>query len=86
MDGAIVAIGNAPSALREVIALAEQGLARPALVVGIPVGFVDAAESKAALEASGLPYVTVRGSRGGSPLAAAAVNAMLRLADEGAHA
>jgi precorrin-8X/cobalt-precorrin-8 methylmutase len=82
LDGTIVAIGNAPSALREVIALAEQGVARPALVVGVPVGFVDAAESKSALEESGLDYVTVGGSRGGSPLAAAAVNALLRLTEE----
>lgn len=82
MDGAVVAIGNAPSALREVIAMSVEGAARPALVVGIPVGFVDAAESKAALEACGLEYVTVRGARGGSPLAAAVVNALLRLAEE----
>lgn len=82
LDGAVVAIGNAPSALREVVAMAAEGVARPALVVGIPVGFVDAAESKAALEASGLEFVTVRGARGGSPLAAAAVNALLRLAEE----
>lgn len=81
IEGAVVAIGNAPSALREVIALAAEGV-RPALVIGMPVGFVDAAESKAALEASGLPYATVRGARGGSPLAAAAVNALLRLAEE----
>lgn len=81
LDGTIVAIGNAPSALREVIALSEEGVARPALVIGVPVGFVDAAESKAALENSGLDYITVRGSRGGSPLAAAAVNALLRFAE-----
>lgn len=81
LAGAVVAVGNAPTALRELIALAEQGV-RPALVIGMPVGFVDAAESKAALEASGLPYVTVRGARGGSPLAAAAVNALLRLAQD----
>lgn len=86
LDGAVVAIGNAPSALREVIAMAGEGVARPALVVGIPVGFVDAAESKAALAESGLEYVTVRGSRGGSPLAAAAVNALLRLAEEDSRA
>ncbi len=82
IDGAVLAIGNAPSALREVMALAAQGTARPALVVGVPVGFVDAAESKAALEASGLEFVTIRGARGGSPLAATAVNALLRLSEE----
>jgi precorrin-8X/cobalt-precorrin-8 methylmutase len=86
IDGSIVAVGNAPSALREVLALAAEGVARPALVVGVPVGFVDAPESKAALEASGLAFVTVRGSRGGSPLAAAAVNALLRLAEGGGRA
>jgi len=80
IDGAVVAIGNAPSALREVLALAREGTARPALVVGMPVGFVDAAESKEALIASGLAFLAVRGARGGSPLAAAAVNALLRLA------
>ena len=82
IDGAVVAIGNAPTALREVIALHRAGVATPALVVGIPVGFVDAAESKEALRESGLPYITVVGARGGSPLAAAAVNALLRLAEE----
>lgn len=83
LAGAVIAIGNAPTALREVLALADEGV-RPALVVGMPVGFVDAAESKEALTLSGLPYVTVRGTRGGSPLAAAAVNALLRLAEAGA--
>lgn len=81
IDGAVVAIGNAPSALREVIVMAAEGAARPALVVGVPVGFVDAAESKEALRESGLPYVVVRGARGGSPLAAAAANALLRLVE-----
>ena len=83
LPGSIVAIGNAPTALREIIALTEAGV-RPALVVGVPVGFIDAAESKAALEATDLPYVTIRGTRGGSPLAAAAVNALLRLAESDA--
>jgi len=79
LEGAIVAIGNAPTALREVLALAAEGVARPALVIGMPVGFVDAAESKDALMASDLVYITIEGTRGGSPLAAAAVNALLRL-------
>lgn len=83
IDGAIVAVGNAPTALREVIALHREGVATPALVVGIPVGFVDAAESKQALRESGLSYITVIGARGGSPLAAAAINALLRLAEDG---
>jgi precorrin-8X/cobalt-precorrin-8 methylmutase len=81
LDGAVVALGNAPTALREVLALADEGVARPALVVGMPVGFVDAAESKAALIASDLTFVAIEGTRGGSPLAAAAVNALLRVAE-----
>lgn len=79
LNGAIVAIGNAPTALREVLALAAEGIARPALVIGMPVGFVDAAESKDALMASDLVYISVAGTRGGSPLAAATVNALLRV-------
>ena len=79
LDGAIVAIGNAPTALREVLALAREGIARPALVIGMPVGFVDAAESKDALMASDLVYISIAGTRGGSPLAAATVNALLRV-------
>jgi precorrin-8X/cobalt-precorrin-8 methylmutase len=81
LDGAVVALGNAPTALREVLALAAEGVARPALVIGMPVGFVDAAESKAALMASDLTFVSIEGTRGGSPLAAATVNALLRVAE-----
>jgi precorrin-8X/cobalt-precorrin-8 methylmutase len=77
-----VAIGNAPTALREVLALAAAGVARPALVIGMPVGFVDAAESKDALMASDLTYISIAGTRGGSPLAAATVNALLRVLEE----
>ena len=79
LDGAVVALGNAPTALREVLALAAEGIARPALVIGMPVGFVDAAESKDALMASDLAYIAIEGTRGGSPLAAATVNALLRV-------
>lgn len=84
LQGAVVAIGNAPTALREVLALAAEGVARPALVIGMPVGFVDAAESKDALMESDLVFISIAGTRGGSPLAAATVNALLRLV-EGAH-
>ncbi len=83
LDGAVVALGNAPTALREVLALASEGVARPALVIGMPVGFVDAAESKEALIASALTFITVQGTRGGSPLAAATVNALLRVLEAG---
>jgi precorrin-8X/cobalt-precorrin-8 methylmutase len=81
LDGALVALGNAPTALREVLALADEGVARPALVIGMPVGFVDASESKDALISSDLTFVAIEGTRGGSPLAAAAVNALLRVAE-----
>ena len=78
-EGAIVAIGNAPTALWKVLELARSGAARPALVVGLPVGFVGAREAKAALLESDLCYITNLGSRGGSPVAAAAVNALATL-------
>lgn len=76
LEGAVVAIGNAPTALFRLLELMEEGAPRPALVLGFSVGFVGAAESKEALIQSGLPFVTVRGRRGGSAMAAAAVNAL----------
>lgn len=78
LEGAIVAIGNAPTALWRLIELVGTGVARPALVLGFPVGFVGAAESKAALATGthGVPYVCILGRRGGSAMAAAAVNAL----------
>ncbi len=76
-DGAVWAVGNAPTALRELIRLAADGLVRPALVIGLPVGFVDAAAAKAALRASGLPALSNRSAKGGTAVAAAAVNALL---------
>jgi precorrin-8X/cobalt-precorrin-8 methylmutase len=82
IDGAIVAIGNAPTALGKVLEIAAGGGPRPALVVGLPVGLVGARESKLALLASGLCYITNTGARGGSPVAAAAVNALAVLAKE----
>jgi precorrin-8X/cobalt-precorrin-8 methylmutase len=85
LPGAVAALGNAPTALFEMQRLAQEGL-RPALVIGVPVGFVNAAESKTALQESGLPYITVRGRKGGSTVAAAIVNALLRLAAEDADA
>ena len=76
--GAVVAIGNAPTALFRLLELLEAGAPRPAVVIGIPVGFVGAAESKLALttRAGGVPYLTVLGRRGGSAMTAAAVNAL----------
>lgn len=79
---ALVAVGNAPTALLEMIDLARRRAAAPALVVGAPVGFVAAAESKEALIESGLPFIACRGRKGGSSVAVAIVNALLRLADE----
>lgn len=75
--GALVAIGNAPTALFRLLEMLDEGAASPAAVIGMPVGFVGAAESKEALIADGrLPYLVVRGRRGGSALAAAAINAL----------
>jgi precorrin-8X/cobalt-precorrin-8 methylmutase len=76
LAGAVVAIGNAPTALFRLLELIEAGAPSPALVLGFPVGFVGAAESKEALRQSGLPFVTLCGRRGGSAMAAAAVNAL----------
>lgn len=78
LEGAVVAVGNAPTALFRLLELLRDGAPRPALILGFPVGFVGAAESKEALIrfAGGVPYVTLKGRRGGSALAAAAVNAL----------
>ncbi|CFY06901.1 Cobalamin (vitamin B12) biosynthesis CobH/CbiC, precorrin-8X methylmutase [Syntrophomonas zehnderi OL-4] len=78
LNDAIVAIGNAPTALFELLALIDKGVARPALIIGTPVGFVGAAESKEMMIKENLvPYMTIRGTRGGSTIAAAMVNALL---------
>lgn len=80
LNGGIAVIGNAPTALLSLLDLADSGATRPALVIGMPVGFVAAAEAKEELASRDLPYLTLVGTRGGSPLAAAAVNALLLLA------
>lgn len=83
IDGSIVAIGNAPTALLEIMRLIKNG-ARPALIVGVPVGFVGAAESKEALGGiTEAPFITNRGRKGGTPVAAAVVNAIIKLANQG---
>jgi precorrin-8X/cobalt-precorrin-8 methylmutase len=79
----IVAVGNAPTALLALLDEVDRGAAPPALVVGVPVGFVAASESKEELMKRGLPFVSVPGYRGGSPIAAAILNAMLFLAVQG---
>jgi precorrin-8X/cobalt-precorrin-8 methylmutase len=76
LSGAVVAIGNAPTALFRLLELIADGAGRPAAVFGIPVGFVGAAESKSALAASGLEYLVVHGRRGGSAMTVAAINAV----------
>ncbi len=77
IGGAVVAIGNAPTALFRLLELLDAGLPAPACVIGMPVGFVGAAESKAALIFDGrLPYLVVRGRMGGSAMAAASINAL----------
>lgn len=77
LDGAVVAIGNAPTSLFRLLEMLDEGAARPAAVIGMPVGFVGAAESKEALAADGrVPYAIVKGRKGGSAMAAAAINAL----------
>ena len=78
LEGSIVAIGNAPTALFHLLERLEEGWPKPALILGFPVGFVGAAESKQELHElpHGVPYVTLLGRRGGSAMAAAAVNAL----------
>ncbi|MBK5970696.1 MULTISPECIES: precorrin-8X methylmutase [Thiorhodovibrio] len=80
LQGALVAIGNAPTALFRLLEMLDAGCPRPALILGFPVGFVGAAESKAELAANsrGIPFVAVRGRRGGSAMATAAINALGR--------
>ena len=81
LDGAIVAIGNAPTALIEVTRLVEEEKARPALIVGVPVGFVSAAESKEITMAQEqVPWIVTRGRKGGSPIAVAILHALMYLA------
>ncbi len=82
LNGAIVAIGNAPTALMALLDLVDHKGIKPALVVGMPVGFVQAKESKDELMKRDIPYVTITGTRGGSAMAVATVNALLKIAVE----
>jgi len=79
MNGGIVVIGNAPTALLEVMEMIREGITRPALVIGIPVGFVSAVESKDELSKMDFPFITNQGRKGGSPCASAIVNALYKL-------
>ena len=82
MDGAIVAVGNAPTALLALLDLIDSGQVDPAMVIGMPVGFVACPESKAELAAREVPHITILGRRGGSSAAAATVNALLDLLED----
>ena len=80
LNNSVVAIGNAPTALFEVLRLVEEEKILPAVIIGVPVGFVGAADSKAELaKQNKIPFITVEGTKGGSPIAVAAVNAILYL-------
>jgi len=86
LDGGIVAVGNAPTALLEMLRLVREAGAQPALVIGVPVGFVSAAESKEQLLASVVPFIVARGRKGGSTIAVAILHALLYLTAHGEHA
>ena len=83
MNGGIVVIGNAPTALLEVMEMIKEGIAKPALVIGIPVGFVSAVESKDELAKMDIPFITNQGRKGGSPCGSAIVNALYKLLRQG---
>jgi precorrin-8X/cobalt-precorrin-8 methylmutase len=86
LDGGIAAIGNAPTALLEILRLIKEENVRPALIVGVPVGFISAAESKTALMAiNDTPWISIDGTKGGSTLAVAALHALMDLALGKAH-
>lgn len=83
LDGAIVAVGNAPTALLEVVRMIKEEGVKPALIVGMPVGFVSAAESKEVLsEINDIPWIVINGRKGGSTLVVAAIHALLAVAEQ----
>jgi precorrin-8X/cobalt-precorrin-8 methylmutase len=79
MNNSVVVIGNAPTALFEIISMIKEGVVKPALVIGVPVGFVSSPESKIALQTIDVPYITNKGRKGGSPCASAIINALFTL-------
>ncbi|MBT6645926.1 MAG: precorrin-8X methylmutase [Thaumarchaeota archaeon] len=85
INGGIVVVGNAPTALLEVMEMFREGLVKPALVVGIPVGFVSAVESKDELSKMNMPFITNIGRKGGSPCASAIINALYKLLRQGSN-
>jgi precorrin-8X/cobalt-precorrin-8 methylmutase len=82
LDGAVIAVGNAPTALLEVVRLIREEGAKPALIIGVPVGFVSAAESKEEVLGLDAPYIVTRGRKGGSTIAVAIIHALLLLSTE----
>ena len=82
ISGGIVVIGNAPTALLEVIEMINEKLVNPALIIGVPVGFVSSPESKEKLQKIQVPYITNKGRKGGSPCASAIVNALYKIIRE----
>lgn len=82
LDGSIIAVGNAPTALLEVLRMVESGLINPALIVGVPVGFVSAEESKDQAEVGQAPYIITKGRKGGSTIAVAIVHALFYIASD----
>ena len=85
INGGIVVVGNAPTALLEVMGMFREGLVKPALVIGIPVGFVSAVESKDELSKMDMPFITNIGRKGGSPCASAIINALYKLLRQGSN-
>ncbi len=83
ISGAVVAVGNAPTALLALLDLVDEQKVSPALIIGMPVGFVACAESKQELVQRSVPYITILGNRGGSSAAAATLNALLTIATQG---
>ena len=83
MNGAVIVIGNAPTALLEVISMIKENQTRPSLVIGVPVGFVCASESKDELQKIDVPFITNKGRKGGTPCASAIVNALFKIIREG---
>jgi precorrin-8X/cobalt-precorrin-8 methylmutase len=82
MNGAVVVIGNAPTALLEVIQMVKENVTKPSLIIGVPVGFVCAAESKDDLQKLDIPFITNQGRKGGTPCASAIVNALFKIIRE----
>lgn len=82
MNNSIVVIGNAPTALLEVIKMVKEGITKPSLIIGVPVGFVCASESKDDLQEIEIPFITNRGRKGGTPCASAIVNALFKIVRE----